>query len=141
MLGGIDLDPVGAAILPVCGEDNDGFGFDLGRDLPSDCTQPGIGGVVRVFYEVGPANGEEVDRCPGRTVEMRGVRHEASKFAWWIVDLLGLVRRTTKKVFWDVGSFVTRPRSRERTNWESGIGVKLGRAPYKGRIVNTIELQ
>ena len=41
---GVDFDG-GAVALPVCGEDDDGFGFDFVRDFVADGLEFGVGWV------------------------------------------------------------------------------------------------
>jgi hypothetical protein len=53
---GVDFDGVAVA-LPVCGEDDDGFGFYLVRDFVADCLESGVGWVGVVFEEVGASWG------------------------------------------------------------------------------------
>lgn len=50
--GGVDFNGV-AVGLPVGGEDDDGFRFDLLGDLAADGLQFGVGWVGVVFEEVG----------------------------------------------------------------------------------------
>lgn len=49
---GVDFDS-GAVALPVCGEDDDGFGFYFVGDLVADGLEFGVGWMGVVFEEVG----------------------------------------------------------------------------------------
>lgn len=67
LLANIDLNLVRAA-LPVRRKDNDGLGLDLCGDLVSNAGQLGVGRMLCIFDEIGPANTEEVDGCPCRKI-------------------------------------------------------------------------
>ena len=53
---GVDFNG-GAVALPVCGEDDDGFGFYFVGDFVADGLQFGVGWVGVVFEEVGSSCG------------------------------------------------------------------------------------
>ena len=55
---GVDFDG-GAVALPVCGEDDNGFGFYFVGDFVADGLEFGVGWVGVVFEEVGSA----LNRC------------------------------------------------------------------------------
>lgn len=62
-LGNVDGNPIWA-ILPVSRTDNHSFELDFGGDLLPNFDKFCIGRMLGVLHEVGPANAEEVDRCP-----------------------------------------------------------------------------
>jgi len=65
VLGHVDTQPAWS-ILPMRGENHHRLGFDPLRDLLSDFCKFGVGRMACVFYGVGPADPEEVDRHSGR---------------------------------------------------------------------------
>lgn len=70
----VDLDFVGAS-LPVRGDDEDCFGFDLGGDFVADGGHLSDCWVVFHYGEVGPADAEEIDWHAGRGFGKCGFEH------------------------------------------------------------------